>query len=150
MWQATGQTVRAGESLTLSVSAGQTWTNGGRAWTADGDAADVLTRARTAPLSRGAAHGARRAHRHRRDAVPRRDAAPAHGVGSAGELFLAPNDYWYLLWDNAGSLNVSVCAGAAPCSVEATATVPATGAPATPLSFAALGDRDLLRERADV
>jgi PKD repeat protein len=136
MWQATGQTVRAGESLTLSVSAGQTWTNGGRAWTADGDAADVLTQGENSPLRN----------------APRMALAGRIGTSgtpflvgvqkqltasSAGELYLAPNDYWYLLWDNAGLLNVSVCAGAAPCSVEATATVPATGAPATPLSFAA-------------
>jgi hypothetical protein len=59
--------------------------------------------------------------------------------GTTGQLFLAPNDDWYMLWNNSGSLTVSVCAGGAPCTVAATATVPSFAAPLDLVAFAATG-----------
>jgi len=31
---------------------------------------------------------------------------------ASGELYLAPNDNWYLLWDNSGSVSAAVCVSA--------------------------------------
>ena len=110
MWQVTGVTVQAGESVTLDAGA-QTWTNGGRAWTAAGDAADVLAQGENSPMS-----GAPRMALVGRIGASGRPflvGAQTQVTASAtGALYLAPNDYWYLLWDNAGSMSVSACVGA--------------------------------------
>jgi PKD repeat protein len=107
MWQATGITVAAGEILALDAAGGQTWITGGRAFTADGNSADVL-QGQNCPLP-----GSRRMAligRIGEQGTPfligqhRQITATA-----AGQLYLAPNDDWYLLWDNAGTLAVSVC-----------------------------------------
>jgi PKD repeat protein len=135
MWQATGITVGAGETMTLSAGAGQTWTNGGATWTAAGNASDVMQGAncpmpgapRMALIGRVGATGAPFLVGQQKQMT-----AP-----TAGEIYLAPNDDWYMLWDNAGTLTVSVCAGGATCSVDATATVPPTGSASSPVAFAA-------------
>ena len=135
MWQATGITVGAGDTITLSAEAGQTWTNGGASWAAAGNASDVMQGAncpmpgapRMALIGRVGATGAPFLVGQQTQVT-----APM-----AGEVFLAPNDDWYMLWDNAGTLTVSLCAGGAACSVDATATVPPAGAAASPVAFAA-------------
>ena len=57
-------------------------------------------------------------------------------MSTTGELFLAPNDYWYQTSDNSGSLAVTVCPGETPCSVDATATVPANAETNQAVTFA--------------
>ena len=135
MWQATGVTVRAGDAITLGAGAGQSWTSGSASWTAAGNAADIL-QGSNCPLA-----GAPRMALIGRigpSGTPflvgqqRQLTAPA-----AGEIYLSPNDDWYMLWDNAGSLSVSICAGGATCSVDATAVVPQVGAAAAAVAFAA-------------
>jgi hypothetical protein len=135
MWQATGITVGAGETITLSAGAGQTWTNGGATWTAAGNASDVMQGAncpmpgapRMALIGRAGATGTPFLVGQQKQMT-----AP-----TAGEIYLAPNDDWYMLWDNAGALTVNVCAGGATCSVDATATVPPTGSASSPVALAA-------------
>jgi RHS repeat-associated protein len=51
---------------------------------------------------------------------------------ASGELFLAPNDEWYLVWGNAGSLTVSICVGASGGASAPVAWRP--GGPAIPPS----------------
>ena len=108
MWQGTGVQVTAGDALAISVAGTQTWTNGGRAWTAAGDAADVLTQGANCPLTnaprmalvgRIGANGTPFLIGSQKDLV----------AASSGELYLAPNDYWYWLSDNVGLLTVAVC-----------------------------------------
>ena len=109
MWQATGVIVRAGDMVTLGAGAGQQWSNGSASWTAAGNAAEI-TQGTNCPLS----------------GAPRM--ALVGGIGTSGapflagqqrqftapatgEIYLAPNDDWYMIWDNAGALSVSICAG---------------------------------------
>jgi RHS repeat-associated protein len=49
-------------------------------------------------------------------------------AAASGELFLAPNDEWYLVWGNAGSLTVSICVGA-----SGGASAPAAWRPGRPI-----------------
>ena len=92
MWQATGVTVRPGDTVTISAGAGQQWSNGSGAWTAAGNAADVAQGAncplagapRMALVGRIGTSGAPFLVGQQRQLT-----APA-----AGELYLAPNDYW--------------------------------------------------------
>jgi hypothetical protein len=108
MWQASGVMVTAGDSVAISVAGSQTWTNGGRTWTADGDAADVLTQASNCPL--GNAPRMALVGRIGASGTPFLIGSQKDLVATAsGELYLAPNDYWYWLWDNVGSLTVTVC-----------------------------------------
>jgi PKD repeat protein len=133
MWQPTGITALAGSPLSLIVAPGLTWTKDGTGWTADGNASDVGTSV-NAPLP-----GAPRMSLVARigpTGVPfvagGQYQAP---VASSGQVYLAPNDEWYLTWGNSDALPVTVCPGQTPCSVEATATVPPTAAPGVAVAF---------------
>jgi len=44
-------------------------------------------------------------------------------VTTTGTLYLAPNDNWYTLWDNAGSLAVTIFVGAPGQSLTVLATL---------------------------
>jgi PKD repeat protein len=107
MWQATGITVALGDIIEFDVAGGQTWVNGGRAFTAEGNSGEILQGqncplpggGRMALVGRIGANGAP-------FLVGQHRQITATG---AGQLYLAPNDDWYLLWDNAGSLAVSIC-----------------------------------------
>ena len=107
MWQATGVTVTAGQ--TVSVTASGTWTSG-TAFTADGDPTTVVD-GTNCPLS--GAHLMALVGRIGPAGAPfligqsRTFTAPA-----SGEVYLAPNDNWYTLWDNSGSVSVAVCVSA--------------------------------------
>jgi YD repeat-containing protein len=107
MWQGTGVTVTAGQ--TVSVTANGTWTSG-TAFTANGDPATVVE-GTNCPLS--GAHLMALVGKVGVNGTPfligqaRTFTAPA-----SGELYLAPNDNWYSLWDNSGSLSVAVCVSA--------------------------------------
>jgi PKD repeat protein len=135
MWQNTGVTLAAGELVTVSVGGSQTWVNSGQAWTANGNTADPVPGGncpmpgapRMALVGRIGPSGAPFLL-----GVSKQFTAPA-----AGQLYLAPNDDWYMLWDNSGSLTVSVCKGGAACTVNATATVPTTATAGSPVAFAA-------------
>jgi len=134
MWQSTGVSAVAGRTLSLLVATGQTWTKNAVAWTADGDPANV-TIGPNSPLP-----GAARLSLVGRIGlsgtpflVGRGYQAPA---AVSGQLFLAPNDDWYMTWGNAGSLPVTVCPGEMPCSVDATATVPPTAEPGVSVALA--------------
>jgi PKD repeat protein len=107
MWQATGVPLAPGDVVTVTVGGGQTWTRGGQAWTADGNPAD-LTIGYNSPLPGGP-----------RMALVGRvgllgssflvGASFQFTAQASGQLYLAPNDDWYLLWNDAGSLTVSIC-----------------------------------------
>jgi len=137
MWQATPATVTAGQSVTITVAGTQTWVNAGQAYTAAGNPSDVTAGGnvpmpgapRMALVGRIGATGA-----------PFLVGASLQITAQAtGLLYLAPNDDWYQLWDNSGSLSVSICVGTPTCSVGATATVPTTATVGVPVSFAATG-----------
>lgn len=133
MWQATGVSVVAGRPLSLIVASGQTWSRTGVAWSADGNALDV-THGQNTPLA-GAPRlslVARIGESGTPFRVGRAYRAPAT---SSGELFLAPNDDWYLTWNNSGALPVTVCPGETPCSAQVTASVPASATPGVPVQF---------------
>jgi hypothetical protein len=106
MWQSTGVTVHAGDVVTISVAPGATWQNGARVLTADGDAADVVNgsncpmpgQPRLALVGRIGPTG-----------LPFRVGTQAQFTATQDDLlYLAPNDEWYLLWDNGGRLTVSI------------------------------------------
>jgi PKD repeat protein len=135
MWQPTGATVTSGQLLTISADSSQTWIHSGVTATAPGIAGDVMTDPNNVPLT-GAPRMA---------LVGRIGASGTpflvglfaqFSAGATGELYLAPNDLWYDLGNNSGSLSVSICVGGTPCSVGATATVPTTAAPGDTVPFA--------------
>jgi hypothetical protein len=107
MWQATGITVAAGDVLTFDAAGGQTWVSGSLTYSAEGNGADVLQgqncplpgSGRMALVGRIGDHGTPFLIGQHRQIT----------ATAAGQLYLAPNDDWYLLWDNAGALVVSVC-----------------------------------------
>ena len=134
MWQGTGVTVTAGQLVRIRVEGTQTWTKGGQAWTAAGNAADP-----TGPANAPLPGGPRMAlvGRFGVTGTPFLVGSEAQALAdAAGELVLAPNDEWYFVWGNAGSLTASICTGGTACTVEATATVPPTGTAGTPVAFA--------------
>ncbi len=116
MWQATGVTVTAGQAATISVGGTQTWVNGGQAFTAAGNPSDI-TSGPNVPMP-----GARRlalVGRIGTAGTPFLVGTSTQVTASAtGQLYLAPNDDWYVIGDNSGSLSVSVCAGGTACSVD--------------------------------
>jgi PKD repeat protein len=137
MWQGTGASITAGQTVTITVAGSQTWVNGGQSYTAAGNPNDVTSGAnvpmpgapRMALVGRIGTTGA-----------PFLIGTSLQITAQAtGQLFLAPNDDWYLLWDNSGSLSVSICTGSATCSVGATATVPSSAIVGTPTQFAVTG-----------
>jgi PKD repeat protein len=135
MWQDMGMTVQAGDDL--RITAVGTWRNGSQALTAAGDGSQVLT-GPNCPLS-GApllALVARIGETGTPFVVQDGQAIP---VTTTGTLYLAPNDNWYMLWDNTGSLAVTICVGAPEPVVctGVTATAPATGAVGSPVAFTA-------------
>jgi hypothetical protein len=105
MWQDMGLTVQAG--TVLRVTAAGTWNNGNQVLTAAGDLGQVAIGS-NCPLS-GApllALVARIGAAGTPFLVRSGEAIP---VTTSGTLYLAPNDNWYTLWDNAGSLSVTIC-----------------------------------------
>lgn len=132
MWQSTGATVTAGQ--TLSITASGTWANAGASYTAGGNASDL-----TFPGNSALGGAPRMALVGRIGATGTPflvGASYAQAAAQSGTLYLAPNDDWYALHDNTGSLSAAICVGAAGCSVTATATVPSTATPGTAVSFA--------------
>jgi PKD repeat protein len=135
MWQGTGATVTAGDLVTLSVNGTQTWVSGGQNYTAAGNSND-LTVGSNSPMP-GAPRMAL-VGRIGTTGTPFLIGTSMQFTAQAtGQLFLAPNDDWYVTWDNSGSLSVSICSGRVVCSVSATATVPTTATVAAPVAFAA-------------
>ncbi len=135
MWQGTGVNVTAGQLVTVSVGGTQTWINGGQSYTAAGSSNDIASGAnvpmpgapRMALVGRIGTTG-----------TPFLVGTFAQfTAGATGQLFLAPNDDWYFLWDNSGSLSVTACTGGTSCALSATATVPTTAAPGDSVAFAA-------------
>ncbi len=128
MWQTSGVTVNAGDVVTIQATG--TWSNAGKPLTADGDASKTIT-GQNCPLSGD-----------RLLALVGRIGAsgPSFHVGStkqftatqSGVLYLAPDDNWYALTDNAGSVQVSICVTAAsatrPAAFSKTAPVHSTSA----------------------
>jgi hypothetical protein len=104
MWQATGVTMTAGQ--TVSVTASGTWTSGS-AFTADGDPTTTVT-GDNCPLS--GAHLMALVGRIGPNGTPFLVGQQVTFTAPAsGELYLAPNDNWYTLWDNSGAVSVAVC-----------------------------------------
>jgi hypothetical protein len=106
MWQSTGVTVHAGDIVTIDVAAGSTWQNGSQILTADGNAGDMVSgpncpmpdQPRLALVARIGPTG-----------VPFRVGSQVQFVASQDDLlYLAPNDKWYLLWNNSGNLTVTI------------------------------------------
>jgi RHS repeat-associated protein len=114
--------VAAGQLVTISVAAGQTWSKGGQAWTAAGNAADP-TSPGNSPLP-GAPRMALVGRIGATGASFLVGTSTQFSAAASGELFLAPNDEWYLVWDNAGSLTVSICVGASGGASAPVAWVP--------------------------
>ena len=107
MWQPSGVTVTAGQ--TVSVTASGTWTSG-TAFTANGDPNTIIT-GDNCPLS--GAHLMALVGRIGPNGTPFLiGQTKTFTASTSGELYLAPNDNWYLLWDNSGSLSVAVCVSA--------------------------------------
>ncbi len=135
MWQDMGMTVQAGDDL--RITAAGTWRNGDRMLTAAGDGSEVATGSNCslsgAPLL---ALVARIGETGTPFLVQSGQAIP---VATTGTLYLAPNDNWYQLWDNAGSLAVTICVRAPEpvACTGVTAMAPATGAMGSPVAFTA-------------
>jgi RHS repeat-associated protein len=122
VWQATGVTLSTGDAVTVTPSG--TWTNGGvttggagdPAQTLDGPNCPMAGQPSMELIGRIGATG-----------VPLPVGTVASFTAtSAGMLYLAPNDNWYTLWDNSGSLSVEVCLAAGNPAPVATSLTPAT------------------------
>jgi PKD repeat protein len=135
MWQDTGLTVGAGDALRITASG--TWRDGSQVLTATGDGSQVVT-GPNCPLS-GAPLLALVARVGVTGAPFLVRIGESMPVTASGKLYLAPNDNWYTLWDNTGSLAVTISVGApvaVPCT-GVTAAAPATGGVGSPVTFAA-------------
>jgi len=106
MWQATGITLSVGQSVTITAPG--TWTNAGVALTAAGHPTVTVTSPTNSPMSgqpllaligRVGTTGAPFLVGTSRTFTP-----TANGV-----LYFAPQDFWYQISDNSGSLSVTVC-----------------------------------------
>jgi PKD repeat protein len=134
MWQATGVTATAGQLLTVSMAAGQTWVGSGVTYTAAGNSSDVVSGA-DVPLSGGPRMAL--VGRIGTSGTPFLVSTFYQATASeSGELYLAANREWYSVTNNSGSLTVGICTGGTACAATATATVPATAAPGNAVSFA--------------
>ncbi len=105
MWQDMGMSVQAGDEL--RITAAGTWRTGSQVLTAAGDGSQVVA-GPNCPMS-GApllALVARIGATGRPFLVHGGQAIP---VTTSGTLYLAPNDNWYTLWNNTGSLTVTLC-----------------------------------------
>ena len=105
MWQDMGMSVQAGDDL--RITAAGTWRTGSQVLTAAGDGSQVVA-GPNCPMS-GApllALVARIGATGRPFLVHGGQAIP---VTTSGTLYLAPNDNWYTLWNNTGSLTVTLC-----------------------------------------
>jgi hypothetical protein len=108
MWQATGVTLTAGQPVVIAASG--TWTDAGVTLTAAGHPTVTVT-GTNCPLS-GAPLLALIGRIGPTGAPFLIGASKSFTPATSGVLYLAPQDNWYTLWDNAGSLSVSVCLGA--------------------------------------
>jgi PKD repeat protein len=136
MWQSSGVNVNAGELVTISA-ANQVWVNGGQSYSTAGNPNDILS-GPNVPMP-----GAPRMALVGR--IGTTGAPFLIGTGTqftpsaSGTLYLAPNDEWYMTWDNSLTVTVAMCTGGTPCSLQATATVPASGTAGSPVAFASSG-----------
>ena len=105
MWQDMGMTVQAGDDL--RITAVGTWRNGSQVLTAAGDGNQVVTGS-NCPMS-GAPLLALVARIGATGTPFLVQGGQAISVTTTGTLYLAPNDNWYTLWDNTGSLTVTLC-----------------------------------------
>jgi RHS repeat-associated protein len=111
MWQSTGVTVQVGDVVT--VTAAGTWINGGVTTTGAGDP-NVTLEGTNCPMA-GQRSMALIGRIGTTGASFLVGASGQFTATTAGVLYLAPNDTWYTLWDNSGSLSVTICvAGASP------------------------------------
>ena len=105
LWQSTGITVTAGQLLTVTATG--TWSNGGVAISPAGDPSTIVE-GTNCPLP-GQPLLALIGRIGPTGAPFLIGAAKTWAPTTSGTLYLAPQDNWYLTWDNAGSLGVSVC-----------------------------------------
>ena len=108
MWQSSGVMLTAGQAVTLVASG--TWSNAGVSYTAAGHATTTVT-GPNCPLS-----GQKLMALIGRVGLSGTPfligTTTTFTPSSTGLLYLAPQDNWYTIEDNAGSLSVSVCADA--------------------------------------
>jgi hypothetical protein len=128
LWQTTGIALTSGTTYTLTATG--TWSNASVAYTAAGNGSAILT-GTNVPLS-GQPQMALIGKIGASGTPFLVGASLTLTPGTTGVLYLAPQDYWYTTWDNAGSLSVSVCAGSgASCtyslSPTSSGTVASTG-----------------------
>ena len=112
LWQATGITLTAGRPV--SVTATGTWTNAGVAIPPAGNPSTIVE-GPNCPLS-GQPLFALIGRIGPAGAPFLIGSAKTWTPSTTGTLYLAPQDNWYLTWDNAGSLSVSVCQDASGCT----------------------------------
>jgi PKD repeat protein len=133
MWVDTGVPVSAGQLLTVSVDAGQTWSDGISSYTAAGGAPNSNSQVPEPGAPQMALVGKIGA-----SGTPFVVGLFAQFTSAAsGNLYLAPNDLWYDQYNNSGTMTVSICRGGSPCAISATATVPTSAAPGDPVAFTA-------------
>ena len=98
-------TIAAGETVTIAAVG--TWSMGAGAVSASGDASATMA-GTNCPLA-GAAEGALIGRVGRTGPPFAVGASKTLTSTTSGALYLAPNDNWYLLWNNAGTLSVNIC-----------------------------------------
>ena len=108
MWQSTGVTLTAGQPVTVTATG--TWSSAGVALTAAGQSSTMVTGA-DCPLS-GAPLLALIGRIGPTGTPFLIGTTRSWTPTTSGVLYLAPQDNWYTVSDNAGSLSVSVCLGA--------------------------------------
>jgi alpha-D-ribose 1-methylphosphonate 5-triphosphate synthase subunit PhnG len=105
MWQSTGITLTAGQAVTATAAG--TWSDAGVSLTAAGSATTTVT-GTNCPLS-GQPLMALIGRIGPTGAPFLIGATRTFTPAATGVLYLAPQDNWYLAWDNAGSLSVTIC-----------------------------------------
>ena len=113
MWQSTGVTLTAGQAVVITASG--TWSDAGVALTAAGHPS-VTVSGTNSPYPAGAPLLSLIGRIGPAGAPFLIGASSSFTPTASGVLYLAPQDNWYTLWDNAGSLSVSVCQAAAGCT----------------------------------
>jgi hypothetical protein len=106
MWQPTGVTLTAGQPVVITASG--TWTDAGVTLTAAGHPG-VTVSGGNCPFPGGAPLLSLIGRIGPTGTPFLIGATMSFTPPTSGVLYLAPQDNWYLLWDNAGSLSVAVC-----------------------------------------
>jgi hypothetical protein len=105
MWQSTGISLTAGQPVTVTASG--TWSDAGVSLTAAGSATTTVT-GTNCPLSGQPLMSL--IGRIGPTGTPFLvGASKTFTPAATGVLYLAPQDNWYVTWDNAGSLSVTIC-----------------------------------------